>query len=271
MFGTRRPLMDLFRLHLRVADFLATFGFFSLIFGYVTGWQAYVPPRSQQLSIFAWKQAVASFFQDSGPAPLLGLAAILVYVLGRSFARYSVELLPKVFTDSRMPTATTIDTPLGVFTKTYGQLLLVVAMLVASNFVLAFCGFLIALHSYYWWFNDAQQRHMNEFFSAERYSPENTHPHREYIMRRRQAVRDYLYRYHGAREIVVIIFALAALAVYFGLAAPWVRNPTLASYSLIITGMFLNETVVWLWRAQLKRRVARITAEETQADIARNL
>jgi hypothetical protein len=255
---------------LRIADAIAVFGLFSYLFGYVTGWKNYVPDPDHRLYLSAWWEGITSFFSANGAVPVLGAAAVLVYMLGRYFARYSVEILPSLFTDSRTPTAIRIDTPLGVILKTYGQLLLLVGMVLSCNYLWFFCPLLMVLHGYYWWFDTAQRDHMGRFFHDERYAPEETHPHRQFIPQRRQQVQGYLSRHHRIREGVVICFAAAALALYFA-APPSLGNPTFVAYMLIISGMCLNEAIVWTWRWHLQSNVREIGAKQLQDDIGRGL
>jgi hypothetical protein len=265
-----KSLLDQFRLHLRVADTIATLGLFSYLFGYVTGWKSYIPGAGHRLDFPAWWEGATNFFNENGAAPILGAMAVAVYVLGRNFARYSVEILPLVFTDSRTPTAKHIDTPLGVMRKIYGQLALLIFMVATCNYLLLFSPALIALHAYYFWFDTAQRRHMGYFFHEPKYSPEDSHPHKGFIEQRRDQVLAYLSLSHRAREFNVICFAAAAFALYVE-APPQVPNPMLVAYIVVIAGMLLNEIIIWVWRNRLKTGLDRITAEQIEADVVRGL
>jgi hypothetical protein len=255
---------------LRISDRIAVFGLFSYLFGYVTGWKNYLPDSDHRFDVSAWWMSITNFFSDNGATPALGAAAVLVYALGRSFARYSVEILPGMFTDSRTPTALGIDSPVGVVLKTYGQLLLLIGMVLACRNLYWFCPLLAGLHCYYSWFDTAQRRYMGGFFQDPKYSPEDGHPHKRFIEKRREQVLGYLFRRHLARESGVI--CVAGLALVLSFATPtWLTNPTLLAYLLVIFGMLLNEAVVWTWRWRLKRNLSKITREQIEDDIARDL
>jgi hypothetical protein len=249
--------------------FYDIFGFVILsnILKYNTDWFAVFRTWEDLVSLGSWEK----YAQVAGPAPLIGVAIIAIFYVGKSHAKASVENLVDLFSSGRVPQdiyalkdRRTITVMLVV------NFLQFVALMCFMNYPIVLCLLFLSLYIFYFKSNLMQHDNVIDgVLSDPVFEPWEKDPHLPFINARRVAAKRYLGRPHLWREMIMIVASGAGLATSILHWRDALPDGGAIAYALLLAGIVLNEGILGIWRRAHTRELDGISALQVRDDIRR--
>ncbi len=242
-------------------------------FNYSTAWRHYIPGAGKILSLQDWTESITLFALENDLwATALSVAGLVVYIMGRGFARKNVYQLRTLFADENTPTGVQLTSWTQILLLVFGFLLLWVFIIASTRFLFLVAFLWFCFHAQALWFNGRQRQELPNYFRQAIYDPAGRHPHRNFILARRKIVSGFLLdRPHDLREKCMMAAAAAAFCLDILERFSGLPYASRAGYAILIAAVLLNEIVVGAWRWQLGRRLEFQNASQFRADMARGL
>jgi hypothetical protein len=264
-------LLDRFELQSRIADWLALGGLMSYAFGYATHWKTYLPAQPPWASFWPWLEAIRDFLVATGWPAALALLAIGSYAAGRIFARTNINQVRSMFADENTPTGIQIVGRMRLLGMIWGQLAVVLVLVVFSSRISVAAACWGVLQAFYLYFNREQRYWLSSVFTDVRYAPRSNHPHKSWIELRRAAAMDYLNRPHDPGELIVLLAAVCAIGLDQAEQHGAFGYGNTLAYVGLVAVITCHEGVLFVWRRKLGARIHGANMSQLVADIRRGL
>jgi hypothetical protein len=236
------------------------------IFEYTTDAPKYFCSKQGYLSISAWNSFLASNFFPA----LAAIAAILVYWVGKGFAKQNLTQLEGLFSADRIPrsveNSSLIPSPRAIPLMILFNFSIYAVLVYLCSSPTFFALGVVALYSFFLYFNYLQRQGMKVALSDPRYFPAENR-HKKYTEQRRALAAQYLFkRWHTLRECMVIVAALCSLALIVW-GPSYGIDGSKAAYVITISALLLNELIIRQWRRVLNSGFERANQEQAREDM----
>jgi hypothetical protein len=245
------------------------FGFIILsnILKYNTDW--FVVFRRWE-DLISWRSWV-KYAETAGIAPLIGVAIIAIFYIGKSHAKASVENVADLFSSDRIPQDIyALKDRRRITAMLILNFLQFVALMGSINYPVVLCVLFLSLFSFYFVSNVMQRNNVVDGLLRDSvFDPWEQDPHLKFILARRAAAKRYLGRPHLWREMIMITASATGLATSVLDWRGMLPDGDTVAYVLLLLGVVLNEGIVGVWRRQHTRELEQISAEQVSDDIRR--
>jgi len=249
--------------------FYDIFGFVILsnILKYNTEWFAIFRRWEDLISWSDW----VKYAETAGMAPLVGVAIIAIFYIGKSHARESVQNVADLFSCDRIPQDIyALNDRRRITAMLIINFLQFVALMCTINYPIILCVLFLSLYVLYF-VSDLMQHNnvVDGFLRDPVFDPWEEDPHLQFINARRAAAKKYLGRPHLWREMILLVASATGIATS---VLDWrgvLPNGGTIAYILLVLGVLLNEGIVGVWRRQHTRELEKISAAQLADDIRR--